>query len=168
MSDATDKFAGYQTGAVMFAVAAKVEAKRTTPPSPYTEDELMDDMLSAHKFGRSEQEREMLKRVQGIGTSRTRGTIIANHIDRGLLNRVKKGKKHQLHITEFGSHLLGQLPDSLKSVSMTALWELALADVAAGRAQSALLKQKISEMVKRLLAEAFSSSKAAPGTSQNR
>jgi DNA topoisomerase-3 len=165
MSDPTDKFAGYQTGAVMYAVSAKIEAKRTTPPSPYTEDELMDDMLSAHKFGRTDQEREVLKRVQGIGTSRTRGTIITNHLDRDLLRRVKKGKKHQLHITEAGSHLLSHLPDSLKSVSMTALWELALADVAEGRASSELLKQKISEMVKRLLSEAFSLRGALPTAS---
>lgn len=162
MSDPTDKFAGYQTGAVMYAVSAKIEAKRTSPPSPYTEDELMDDMLSAHKFGRNDREREMLKRVQGIGTSRTRDKIISNHLDRDLLRRVKKGKKHQLHITDFGSHLLRQLPDSLKSVSMTALWELALADVAEGRANSDLLKQKISEMVKRLLTEAFASRGVLP------
>lgn len=162
MTDPTDKFAGYHTGAVMYAVSAKIEAKRTTPPSPYTEDELMDDMMAAHKFGRNDQEREMLKRVQGIGTSRTRDKIVANHLERDLLRRVKKGKKHQLHITEFGSYLLSQLPESLKSVSMTALWELALADIAEGRANPELLKQKISEMVKRLLSEAFSSRGVLP------
>ena len=92
MSNDVEKFAGYHQGAVMYAVGAKVEAKRTSPPSPYTEAELMDDMLAAHKFGRSEQERDMLKRVQGIGTARTRGPIISNHVERSLLVRVKKGK----------------------------------------------------------------------------
>lgn len=164
MSNDVEKFAGYHQGAVMYAVGAKVEAKRTSPPSPYTEAELMDDMLAAHKFGRSEQERDMLKRVQGIGTARTRGPIISNHVERSLLVRVKKGKKHQIDITEFGSHLLAQLPDVLKSVSMTALWELALAHVAEGRAQPELLKQKISEMVKRLLADAFATRESASGT----
>jgi DNA topoisomerase III len=162
MTDPTDKFAGYHTGAVMYAVSAKIEAKRTTPPSPYTEDELMDDMMAAHKFGRNAQESEMLKRVQGIGTSRTRDKIISNHVERDMLRRIKKGKKYQLHITDFGSYLLSQLPESLKSVSMTALWELALADIAEGRANSELLKQKISEMVKRLLSEAFASRGVLP------
>jgi DNA topoisomerase-3 len=162
MTDPTDKFAGYHTGAVMYAVSAKVEAKQTKPPEPYTEDELMDDMIAAHKFGRNDQEREIFKRIKGIGTSRTRDKIVANHVDRCLMRRVKKGKKHQLHITESGSYLLSQLPESLKSVSMTALWELALADIAEGRANPELLKQKISEMVKRLLSEAFSSRGVLP------
>lgn len=155
MSDAEQKFAGYRTGQVLYAMNAKVEAKRTTPPSHYTEDELMDDMLAAHKFGRNDQERELLKRISGIGTSRTRGAIIANHIDRGLLVREKKGKKHQIRITEFGQHLLAQLPPVLKSVSVTALWEVALMEVASGSKPPELLKQKISEMVKKLVLDAF-------------
>lgn len=174
MSDASQKFGAYHTGAVMFAMQAKVEAQRTKPPTPYTEAELMDDMLSAHKFAETEQLREQLKSVQGIGTARTRGTIISNHIDRDFIRRMKKGKTHQLHITEFGMHLLSQLPPTLKSVSLTARWELALTDLAAQiqtgdarsegemlklkRGHGEVLKRKISEMVVRLLEEAFANS----------
>lgn len=173
MSEASQKFGGYHAGAVMFAIQAKVEAQRTKPPTPYTEAELMDDMLSAHKFADTDQLREQLKSVQGIGTSRTRGTIISNHIARDFIRRTKKGKNHQLHITEFGTHLLEQLPASLKSVSVTARWELALADLASytptrdaaaeaellqrKRGHAELLKRKISEMVVRLMEEAFAS-----------
>ncbi|WP_298705767.1 DNA topoisomerase [Variovorax gossypii] len=174
MSDASQKFGAYHTGAVMFALQAKVEAQRTKPPTPYTEAELMDDMLSAHKFAETEQLREQLKSVQGIGTSRTRGTFISNHIARDFIRRTKKGKNHQLHITEFGTHLLSQLPPSLKSVSLTARWELALTDLATHilandaksevemlklkRGHGEVLKRKISEMVVRLMDEAFASS----------
>lgn len=173
MSEASQKFGGYHAGAVMFAIQAKVEAQRTKPPTPYTEAELMDDMLAAHKFADTDQLREQLKAVQGIGTARTRGTFIAGHIDRDYIRRVKKGKSHQLHITEFGTFLLDQLPSAVKSVALTARWELALTDLAnyvptndpkaemelleRKRGHAELLKRKISEMVVRLIEEAFAS-----------
>lgn len=149
-----DKFAGYQVGQVLHAVAATVQELRTKPPSPYTEDELMDHMLNAQQFGESQAEKDILREV-GLGTARTRGAVIKGLLSREYMTSRKKGKNHQLNCTERGGVLLGLLPAITKSASLTARWELALKQVAepGSKVRPEHVKQKISSVVTTLVAE---------------
>ena len=82
----------YAVGTPLLAATATLEASSTRPPEHYTEDTLMNDMLSAYKFASNDADRELLKQVSGIGTSRTRGVIIKALVDRGSIVRTKKAK----------------------------------------------------------------------------
>lgn len=149
----------YKVGQVLNAVSARVETAQTKPPSLYTEPTLMQDMLSAHKFARSPDEREMLKLIGGIGTARTRGTVIEGLIKRGYIVRTKRGKVLELRIAQDGVRVLGSLPAVAKDVAMTAKWERALSMVASGQAQSEVLREKISEILGTMVPSLLSSEK---------
>jgi DNA topoisomerase-3 len=133
----------YQVGQVLNAVSVSLDSRRTEPPEHYTEDTLLADMLAAHKFASTDADREMLKQVSGIGTSRTRATVLSSMVKRGLLIQEKKGKRHQLRISEAGKQLLEGLPANLKDVAMTAKWERALDMVAKGEVPHALFRTKV-------------------------
>lgn len=140
--------AEYKVGAVLGAVGARLERGETKPPPHYTEQTLMDDMLAAHKFATTDEDRRLLKEIAGIGTARTRGVVIEGFVKRSFFSRVKKGKVHELRITPEGKAVLAALPDEIKSVTLTAKWERALAMVADGSAQPEQLKGKITEMLR--------------------
>ena len=133
----------YQVGQVLNAVSVSLDLRRTEPPEHYTEDTLLGDMLAAHKFATNEADREMLKQVSGIGTSRTRATVLSNFVKRGFLILQKKGKRHQLRISEAGKQLLQGLPANLKDVAMTAKWERALDMVAKGEVAPEQFRAKV-------------------------
>lgn len=133
----------FQVGQVLHAVSASLDMRRTEPPPHYTQGTLLDDMLAAHKFATNDADREMLKQVSGIGTSRTRDKILSNFIKRGFLIQQKKGKLLQIRISEEGKQILRGLPASLKDVALTAKWEKALGMVAKGQAKPEQLRSKV-------------------------
>ena len=141
----------YSVGQPIFAVSARLETAKTKPPEHYTEASLMDDMLGAYKFAKSEDDRALLKQIAGIGTARTRGVIIEAFVKRGFLLRIKKGKSQQLQISPEGRALLAGLPDMIKDVAMTAKWERALVMVAEGKAKPAQLMDKVRSMLNELV-----------------
>jgi DNA topoisomerase III len=147
----------YKVDQVLQAVGARIETGVTTPPQAYTEDTLIGDMLSAYKFATNEADRALLKQIAGIGTSRTRVTVIENFIKNGFLTRQKKGKLNQLKISTQGRVLLKDAPAELKDVALTAKWERALASVEKGEATADQLKMKVNSillaLVPKLLAE---------------
>jgi len=59
-------------GQVVGVASARVEGARTEPPERYTEQSLLEDMTSAHKFAPDANERAVLSEISGLGTSRTR------------------------------------------------------------------------------------------------
>lgn len=130
-----DKPLQFQVGQVVHAAAARYESKVTTPPPPYTEDSLLDAMLTAYKFATSEEDRAILKSTEGLGTSRTRIATITNLISRGLLLSVKKGKKHELHASDMARSLVKALPPHLTNVAMTAKWEIAFDMIEKGKVE---------------------------------
>jgi DNA topoisomerase III len=133
----------YVVGQVVRAATATLETAKTKPPEHYTEATLLDDMMGAYKFATNDQDRELLKQIAGIGTSRTRADIIKSFIDRGFLVREKKVKVFQLKISPAGRTLLAGLPDEIKNVTLTAKWERALEMVATGVAKPELLRSKV-------------------------
>lgn len=122
----------YQVGQIVHAVAAKFEAKKTEPPARYSQDTLLDDMLAAHKFAKTPQDREILKSVEGLGTSRTRQSMIDGAVRRGFFVSVKKGKRHVLESTPMAKTMMASLQPELKDVAQTAKWELAFSMIERG------------------------------------
>lgn len=130
------RFTAYEVGQVVQAVSARLDAKKTQPPERYSQDTLLDAMVNAYRFGRSDAEREMLKEVGGLGTSRTRVPMIEGMVRRELLATAKKGKAWQIWTTPLARQILPNVPDDMKTVAMTARQEVALAGVASGKFDS--------------------------------
>jgi DNA topoisomerase-3 len=123
----------YTVGQVVRAAGARVESKVTQPPDRYTQDTLLDDMVAAYKFAKTPQDREVLKQMSGLGTSRTRIPMIENLISRALLQTVKKGKKHELRSSDFARQVITLVPEILTDVAMTAKWEIAFGLIEEGK-----------------------------------
>ncbi|QYY33722.1 hypothetical protein K2O51_31255 (plasmid) [Cupriavidus pinatubonensis] len=123
-----------EVGKQIAATGVTLETGQTKPPARYDEASLMDDMISAYKFAKNDRDRELLKETQGIGTSRTRGPILAGLLKRGFLLSTKKGKRYEITSTPFGKETIGRLPPWLTDVATTAKWELMLSAIARGEA----------------------------------
>lgn len=126
------KLENYEVGKMISARSARVSAEETKRPPYYTEAALLEDMCNAHKFATNEEERAQLKETNGIGTARTRGEVIKDLLRSDYIARSGKGKSTVLKDTATGRHLNSIAPPVLKSVAMTAKWELSLTQVARG------------------------------------
>lgn len=129
----------YQVGQVVGVVSARVEGACTAPPARYTEEALLEDMTSAHKFASSDAERAVLSEISGLGTSRTRASIIAGLVERGLLikqeTKGRGGKKRTVILSSAEGRMMARLlPSTLTSVATTAKWELGFRLVEQGQA----------------------------------
>lgn len=140
----------YEVGQTLMVATAVLESAQTSPPSPYTETSLNDDMMGAYKFAKDDDDRSQLKEVAGIGTARTRTPTIQAHIDRGVFIRTKNKKEYVLDISAEGQALLAGLPDIAKDIVMTAKWERALGLVAQGKATPDQLISKVKSTLKDL------------------
>ena len=126
-------------------VSTEVQAKKTSPPKPYTEGTLIDDMKNIAKFVTDATKKARLKETSGIGTEATRANIIAKlcaRDDKGevfpnaspfLITTKGKGKTVQIRATpkamEFITLLEMHLP-ALADPAETAVWEEGLESVA--------------------------------------
>ena len=92
----------------------------TTPPKAYTEGTLITAMKTCGKELENEQEKEILKATEGIGTEATRANV---------LETLKKQKyidvqKNNVTVTQKGTILCQAVEDTLlSSPEMTAKWE---------------------------------------------
>ncbi len=107
---------------------AGVDAKKTTPPSRFTDGTLIDAMSHIYKYITDEESKKILKETDGIGTEATRANIIEELVKREFLER--KGK--QIISTAQGKEIIGYLPASIKDPVLTAKWESYLSEIAAG------------------------------------
>lgn len=109
--------------------AFNILEKKTTPPSYYTEGELIDAMQKAGKFIDDESYKNVLKEVSGIGTSATRANIIEKLFKTEMLT--KKGKS--IRATDFGIKIIEILSGrDIISPILTAQWEKKLQDIENG------------------------------------
>lgn len=143
----------FRVGQVVHAASASLERRRTRPPEHYTEDTLLADMLAAHKFASSDADRQVLRSISGIGTSRTRGAILASLVKRGFLTQQKKGKRYQIRISHSGAQLLQGLPAMVTDVALTAKWEKALEMVAKGELRAEQLRAKVEAILRQQIPE---------------
>lgn len=124
--------------------AVKVREGTTSPPKRYTEDSLLSAMenAGAEDFA----EIEDLER-KGLGTPATRANIIEKLVKGGFAER--KGK--QLIPTGRGMELIKAMPDSIKSVKLTAEWEAALKEVERAERTPEDFMDEIAKMVHSLV-----------------
>lgn len=122
----------------------KLESKKTTPPSHFTEDTLLDAMEKCQLDDENKELNKILKEVQGIGRSATRSNIIEGIIRNGFIQR----EKTQLTATEKAHKLMSILPPILTSAKMTAEWEEKLDQIERGELSSQQFMNEIESFVK--------------------
>jgi DNA topoisomerase-3 len=122
-----------------------VESKKTTPPSHFTEDTLLEVMGSVHKYVKDEKIKAIFKKMFdakkdgdegacGLGTAATRQTFVPKLVDASFVTK-KKGQKKAVYIisTPTARAYIQALPRDLSAPDMTALWETALSEIESGR-----------------------------------
>ncbi len=115
-------------GDTVTAEAVVNEAKRTKPPSYFTEGTLVDAMKNVHRFVQDGEVKKRLKENAGIGTEATRASIIETIKDRQFV--AAKGKF--IVSTPVARDLIDALDPKLKDPALTALWEDQLEKVTQG------------------------------------
>lgn len=117
-----------RVGAIVGAVAARVEVTQNSPPPIYTEASLLEDMLFASRHAVNSADVAVLEATNGIGTARTRSEGIVDLIRNKSLareSRVVSGRQATVVVmTETGRKLESALPAELKNVGLTAKWEM--------------------------------------------
>ena len=92
---------------------------KTKPSARFTESSPIKAIESIASFVMDPAHKKILKEGNGIGTSSTRASIVARLRNRKLLE--SKGK--QIVSSELDSSLISVVPASVKSVSITTLFE---------------------------------------------
>ena len=116
-------------GDVVGVKKMQIVSKQTTPPSYYTDAELIQAMQHAGKFVDDEKMKEVLDDAKGIGTSATRAGIIDDLIKKEFLYRNKK----TIRATEFGISTIKSLEGkNVISPALTAEWEEKLQSIENG------------------------------------
>lgn len=133
-----------EQGMVLPVVRAEKKQGFTSPPKVYTEDTLLSAMETA---GNKEFEKDTEKK--GLGTPATRAAILEKLVSSGYVER--KGK--QMIPTEDGVAAIHNIPDYLKSASMTAEWENDLLRMERGEIKPHDFMQGIHGLLDKMLAD---------------
>lgn len=133
-----------EQGMVLPVVRAEKKQGFTSPPKVYTEDTLLSAMETA---GNKEFEKDTEKK--GLGTPATRAVILEKLVSSGYVQR--KGK--QMIPTEDGVAAIRNIPDYLKSASMTAEWENDLLRMERGEIKPHDFMQGIHGLLDKMLAD---------------
>ena len=133
-----------EQGMVIPVVRAEKKQGFTSPPKVYTEDTLLSAMETA---GNKEFEKDTEK--TGLGTPATRAAILEKLVSSGYVQR--KGK--QMIPTEEGVAVIHNIPDYLKSASMTAEWENDLLRMERGEIKPHDFMQGIHGLIDKMLAD---------------
>ena len=122
----------------------------TTPPKPYTEGQLITMMKTCGKSVEDEEEIEVLKSIEGIGTEATRSGIIETIKKHGFI----EVRKNIVSITPKGELLCRSIEGTLlSSPSMTAKWEIYLNKIGRGEGSAKHFIESIGKFVNQLIAE---------------
>lgn len=133
-----------EQGMVLPVVRAEKKQGFTSPPKVYTEDTLLSAMETA---GNKEFDKDTEKK--GLGTPATRAAILEKLVSSGYVER--KGK--QMIPTEDGVAAIRNIPDYLKSASMTAEWENDLLRMERGEIKPHDFMQGIHGLLDKMLAD---------------
>ena len=133
-----------EQGAVIPVVSAEKKQGFTSPPKAFTEDTLLSAMETA---GNKEFEKDTEKK--GLGTPATRAAILEKLVSFGYVER--KGK--QILPSAEGVTAIANIPDYLKSASMTAEWENELLRMEQGETKPANFMQGINGLLDKMLAD---------------
>ncbi len=141
-------------GSVLAVENVSVREERTRPPSRYTEGTLLGVMENPSGHLKDKSLRESIS-SGGIGTPATRADIIEKIISNNYVER--NGK--DLLPTSRGLELLTLVPEELKTVDLTALWEQRLAGIAAGKEKPGPFLKEIRIKTRRFVDEIKQSKK---------
>lgn len=133
-----------EQGMVLPVVRAEKKQGFTSPPKVYTEDALLSAMETA---GNKEFEKDTEKK--GLGTPATRAAILEKLVSSGYVER----KGTQMIPTEDGVAAIRNIPDYLKSASMTAEWENDLLRMERGEIKPYDFMQGIHGLIDKMLAD---------------
>lgn len=147
----------FQVGRVVQAKNATYEAARTEPPKRYTQSDLIDAMMAASRFAKNDRDRALLREIAGLGTSRTRESIITGLVDRAFLAEVKASRSRsrtELRPTEAAMTIIDSLPEMLTDPATTAKWELAFQMLESGKASPENLRSYFESLLKDVVNQA--------------
>lgn len=107
-----------------------LEEGTTSAPTRFTEGTLIKMMKNPSKYVAEKQDKDTLKKIEGIGTEATRASIIKELKERNL---IEDYQKKYIKPTDKGIKLIDLIPDdSVKSVKLTAYFEQKLDDISKG------------------------------------
>ena len=139
-------------GEVLSLVSAEIIEHKTKPKPLYTEATLLSAMENAGKEVKEDDKRKVMAEC-GIGTPATRANIIETLILRDYIRRDKKS----IIPTEKGLAVYEIVKDKkIANAEMTGAWELALADIEAGKIPSDKFSQGINSYVETICEELLS------------
>ena len=147
-------------GQALPAAEAVLKEGATAPPKRYTEDTLLSAMerAGAEEFAQIEGAERT-----GLGTPATRAGVIEKLVRSGFAERRNK----QLIPTEKGQELMKVLPETLKSVSLTAQWEEKLKEIERGEGSASGFMDGIAQMTAELVKSYAGVKPAASALSQS-
>lgn len=123
----------------------------TTPPKPYTEGQLIGMMKTCGKSVENEEDMEILKEVEGLGTEATRSGIIETIKKNGYI----EVKKNIVSVTDKGIILCEAIEGNLlSSPSMTAKWESYLKKIGEGKGSQETFIEGINKFIVSTIDEA--------------
>jgi len=130
--------------------AVKLKEGATTPPKPYTEGQLIAMMKTCGKMVENEEEIEILKEVDGLGTEATRSGIIETIKRHGYIEVIK----NIVSVTKKGEILCQSIEGNLlSSPSMTAKWEAYLRKIGNGDGSQEHFIATIAKFINKLIEE---------------
>lgn len=143
-------FPNISAGQQVICKNSKKTDKKTTAPPRFTEGTLIKAMTSVHTLVTDPEQKKKLKEKKGIGQEATRTQIIENLFKRTLFT--KQGK--QIISSPAARTLIHALPKKVTDPALTAVWEDALDKIAEGKITAQTFKEKQTQWVLQLVAEA--------------
>ncbi|SDR12354.1 type IA DNA topoisomerase [Virgibacillus salinus] len=133
-------------------VGARLHIKEsmTQPPKPYTEGQLINMMKTCGKLMDDEEDVEILKEVEGLGTEATRSSIIETIKTQKYI----EVRRNNVSITDKGIMLCEAIKGTLlSSPSMTAKWESYLKKIGSGEGSKQVFIKQTSQFIETLIQE---------------
>ena len=112
-------------GETAFINDAQMETKRARAPKHFDEATLIEAMTNVGKYVDDKEQKKILNQTLGLGTEASRATIIENLKKYGWIEVVKE----HYEATPKAFKTMEILPYDIKSLPMTAMWELALNNI---------------------------------------
>jgi DNA topoisomerase-3 len=133
---------------------SEIEDKKTTPPPEYTEALLLKDMTNPGRYVKAADLKKIYRGDVGLGTQATRAQIIETLLARWYVRREKK----TLRATKKGVFLIDTLKKfsvagTLASPENTALWEMELERISAGKGSVNVFLEGIEKFVRNTVRE---------------
>ena len=127
------------------------EESKTLPPARFSEGSLIKMMKNPTKYVESKDDKDVLKKTEGIGTEATRAQIIVDLKNRGF---IELDKKKSIFATKAGMELIDTIPsEDIKSVSLTARFERKLDQISKGEYDHLTFLNEINDLTNNIVTD---------------